>query len=59
MKEEKNILTIPSDKIKMYKCKLCKYKGTRKGVRKHIRENHLWQGYKSLASQVESYEFLV
>lgn len=34
--------------IKIFVCKLCHFKGIRKEVRKHIRENHLWKrGYLS------------
>ena len=42
--------------IKIFECKFCEYKGTRKEVRKHIRKNHLWQGKKSLQASVKSYE---
>jgi len=49
-------LTIPSQKIKIYECKLCKFKGGRKAVRKHIRENHLARG-EILSAKIKSYEF--
>lgn len=32
--------------IKIYECKLCREKGARHSVRKHIRENHFWKGKK-------------
>jgi len=54
--KKNNPLTIPSNKIKIYECKLCNYKGTRKEVRKHIRENHLARG-EILSTKIKSYEF--
>ncbi len=42
--------------IKIYECKLCKFKGARHIVRKHIRENHFWKA-KVLSDKVKSEEF--
>ncbi len=41
--------------IKVYECKLCKFRGIRKNTRTHIKENHLWRG-KALSEQIRSYE---
>ena len=43
--------------MKMYECKLCGYKGTRKSARKHYRENHFWKDEKVLSSKIKNYEF--
>ena len=43
--------------IKMFECKLCEYKGIRKEVRKHIRENHFWKDENVLSSKIKTYEF--
>ena len=56
MIDRKPLPAISSKKIRIYECKLCEYKGTRKAVRKHIRENHLARG-EELSKKVKSSEF--
>jgi Zn ribbon nucleic-acid-binding protein len=57
MIERKWLPSISSKKIRIYECKLCGYKGTRKDMRKHIRKKHLWQDKKSLSVLIKSQEF--
>ena len=54
---KKRTYTMPSDKIKIFECKLCKHRGIRKEVRKHIRDNHFWKMGKSLTDQTNVEEF--
>jgi len=56
MIERKRLPSISSEKIRIYECKLCGYKGTRKAVRKHIRKNHLARG-EILSAKIKSQEF--
>ena len=56
MIDRKPLPAISSKKIRIHECKLCEYKGTRKAVRKHIRENHLARG-EELSKKVKSKEF--
>ncbi len=51
------IFLLPSYKIKIYECKLCKYKGERKDVRKHYKEKHFWNDGNPLSSKIKSQEF--
>ena len=43
--------------IKIFECSLCNHKGTRKSVRKHFRENHLWKDGLFLSSKIKCSEF--
>lgn len=42
--------------MKIYECKICKFKGLRQTVREHIKKTHNWKAKKSLSKQMRSYE---
>jgi len=57
MIDRKPLPAISSKKIRIYECKLCKYKGGRKDVRKHFKEKHFWDDGNPLSSKIKSKEF--
>lgn len=57
MIERKWLPAVSSEKIRIYECKLCKYKGERKDVRKHFKKKHLWKDGNPLSSKIKSQEF--